>query len=382
MGGTIARNMSRAKRLLVVGALCLGLAFALNGCSQAPSQNAPESADGAAQTDQAAQNETRTFTDSAGRTVEVPAQIDRIAPAGHTATQVLLTMAPEKMVTLSQELSDDQAKYLGESYAELPVTGAAFGAKGDLNKEAVAASGTQILIDTGELKDNIAEDLDTLQEQLGIPVVMIETTMDTYADAYEMLGELLGMEERGRELSEYCKSAYEETTSVMAGIPDDERVRVAYLLGDKGTNTIAKNSYQGQVVDLVANNVADLGEVSGSGQGVEISMEQLALWNPELILFAEGSIYDTVGDDAAFADLDAVKNSAYYEVPTTPWNWLNSPPTVNQVLGMQWLPRLLYPDQYDDDLYETVAGYFKTFYGYDLSEAEFDEIAANAQPKA
>ena len=57
----------------------------------------------------------------------------------------------------------------------------------------MAASGTQILIDTGELKDNIAEDLDTLQEQLGIPVVMIETTMDTYADAYEMLGELLGM---------------------------------------------------------------------------------------------------------------------------------------------------------------------------------------------
>ena len=378
------RPASRRRRetgIALAAALCCGLAIGVVGCSQS-GQGSQGASGGSATEQQAAESETRTFTDSAGRTVEVPAQIDRIAPAGHTATQVLLTMAPEKMVTLSQELSDDQAKYLGESYAELPVTGAAFGAKGDLNKEAVAASGTQILIDTGELKDNIAEDLDTLQEQLGIPVVMIETTMDTYADAYEMLGELLGMEERGHELSEYCKSAYEETTSVMAGIPDDERVRVAYLLGDKGTNTIAKNSYQGQVVDLVANNVADLGEVSGSGQGVEISMEQLALWNPELILFAEGSIYDTVGDDAAFADLDAVKNSAYYEVPTTPWNWLNSPPTVNQVLGMQWLPRLLYPDQYDDDPYETVAGYFKTFYGYDLSEAEFDEIAANAQPKA
>ncbi len=69
-------------------------------------------------------------------------------------------------------------------------------------------------------------------------------------------------------------------------------------------------------------------------------------------------------------------------MPATPWNWLNSPPTVNQVLGMQWLPRLLYPDQYDGDMYETVAGYFKTFYGYDLSESEFDEIASNAQPKA
>ena len=208
MGGTIARNMSRAKRLLVVGALCLGLAFALNGCSQAPSQNAPESADGAAQTDQAAQNETRTFTDSAGRTVEVPAKIDRIAPAGHTATQVLLTMAPDKLVTISTELTADQAKYLGGDYANLPVTGAAFGAKGDLNKEAVAASGAQILIDTGEIKDGMKEDLDTMQQQLGIPVVVIETKMEDYGAAYEKLGELLGMEDRGKELSDYCKAAY------------------------------------------------------------------------------------------------------------------------------------------------------------------------------
>ena len=155
-----------------------------------------------------------------------------------------------------------------------------------------------------------------------------------------------------------------------------------HLLGDKGTNTIAKNSYQGQVIDLVADNVADLGKVSGSGAGVEIGMEQLAIWDPAVILFGPDSIYDTVGSDAAFADLSAVKNGSYYKVPGTPWNWLNSPPTVNQVLGMQWLPRLLYPEQYDNDLHKTVAGYFKTFYGYDLSESEFNEIAANAQPKA
>ena len=205
--------------------------------------------------------------------------------------------------------------------------------------------------------------------------------MDTYGDAYEMLGELLGMEDRGAELSDYCKKAYDETVSVMAGIPDDQRVRVAYLLGDKGTNTIAKDSYQGQVVDLVASNVADLGKVSGSGSGTEISLEQLSLWDPELILFQEGSIYDTVGSDPAWADLSAVKSGNYYEVPGAPWCWLNNPPTVNQVLGMQWLPRLLYPDHYDDDMYDTVAGYFKTFYGYDLSQAEFDEIAAHAQAK-
>ena len=378
MAKTRSEKRMRALRLLATAALCFGLAFAFAGCTQGQPQGESGSD---AKTDQSAQAETRTFTDSAGRTVEVPAQIDRIAPAGHTATQILLTMAPEKMVTVSQTLTESQAKYLGSDYATLPVTGAAFGAKGDLNKEAVAASGAQILIDTGELKDGVKEDLDTIQEQLGIPVVVIETKMEDYGAAYEMLGELLGMEDRGKELSDYCKAAYDETVSVMAKIPEDQRVSVAYLLGDKGTNTIAKNSYQGQVVDLVANNVADLGKVSGSGTGVEISMEQLAIWNPQVILFQENSIYDNVGNDAAFAELDAIKNGQYYEVPGTPWCWLNNPPTVNQVLGMQWLPRLLYPDQYDNDMYKTVASYFKTFYGYDLSESEFNEIAANAQVK-
>ena len=383
MGGTKARKTTWATRLLIACMLCFGVACALGGCAQQEQEaTTDQSAEQSAQSDQATKSETRMFTDSAGRTVEIPAQIDRIAPAGHPAPQILLTMAPEKMVTISQELTDDQAKYLGADYASLPVTGAAFGAKGDLNKEAVAASGAQILIDTGELKDGIAEDLDTMQEQLGIPVVVIETKMEDYGAAYEMLGDLLGMEDRGKELSDYCTAAYDKTVSVMKNIPDSERVNVAYLLGDKGTNTIAKDSYQGQVVDLVANNVADLGEVSGSGAGVEISMEQLALWNPQTILFAEGSIYDTVGSDAAFADLDAVKNGSYYEVPGTPWNWLNSPPTVNQVMGMQWLPRLLYPDQFDDSIYDVAKSYFKTFYHYDLSESEFNEIAANAQPKA
>ena len=34
------------------------------------------------------------------------------------------------------------------------------------NKEAVAASGAQILIDTGERKEGIGEDLDALQEEV------------------------------------------------------------------------------------------------------------------------------------------------------------------------------------------------------------------------
>lgn len=361
-------------------ALALAAVGALAGCSQG---NGDTKSEGDASATEQTQATTRTFTDSAGREVEVPTQIDKIVPSGHTANQVLLTMAPEKMVGLSQDMTDAQKKYFeGRVADDLPVLGAAFGAKGDLNKEAVAATGAQILIDTGEYKDGIKEDCDNLQEQLGIPVVFIESPLDDWASAYTMLGDLLGMEDRAKELADYCKNAYDETKAVMDTIPESERVNMAYLMGDAGLNAIAKGSYQGTVIDMCANNVVVVDKASGSGQGNEISLEQIAAWNPDLIVFGAKSIYDTVSSDPAWAGISAVENGQVYEVPSQPWTWLNNPPTVNQVLGMQWLPRLLYPTAFDTSLEDVVKSYYKTFYGYDLSDAEYNELTAKAQPKA
>lgn len=375
MSATTKKRVSRFFAVVAAAALCLGIMGLVSGCS---SSNEASSASSSAAT----QNETRTFTDSLGREVELPAQIDRIAPSGHTANQVLLTMAPEKMVSLSQDLTEDQLKYINlPNYADLPITGAAFGSKGDINKEAVAAADPQVIIDTGEVKDGLEEDMDTLQEQLGIPVVFIETKLEDYGAAYEMLGELLGMPERGKELSDYCAAAYKEVTDVMATIPDSERVNLGYFLGDAGLNTIAKTSYQGQVIDLCANNVAVLEKATGSGQGQEVSLEQIALWNPDLIIFAPDSIYDTVADDPAWDGIAAIDNGNFYETPASPYNWLNNPPTVNQVMGMQWLPRLLYPDKFNTSIADVTKSYYKMFYGYELTDEEVANLTAKALPK-
>lgn len=376
------KSAARIASVLAVLALCLGMAFAATGCSSGggSDEGSQQSSEQTEATSQA--SDTREFTDSAGRTVEVPAVIDRIAPSGHTANQVLLTMAPDKMVGLSQELSEDQQKYLGVDTSDLPVFGAIFGAKGDLNKEAIAAADPQVIIDTGVLDDDVASGLDQLQDELGIPCVFIETNMDDYGASYEKLGELLGMEERGNELSEYCQNAYDEVVDVMSTISDDERANVLYLMGEDGTNVIAKGTQQAEVVDLVADNLAVMDNPSNTGMGSETSLEQIALWNPDIIVFASGSIYDTVADDPAWDGIAAIDNGTYYEAPGTPYNWLNSPPTVNQVMGMQWLPRLLYPDKFDDSIADVTKSYYSTFYGYDLSGDELDELIANALPKA
>ena len=383
------KSFRKKGRALAVTASALALsgclALALAGCS-APAANDGEGGDAPAaeqqqgQQDQQAAADTITFTDDLGRTVELPAQIDKICPSGFTAQQVLLTIAPDKLVGLAQELNEDQLKIFGDKFADYPVFGAVLGATDNLNREAVAAAAPQVIIDTGEAKKGAEEDLNNLQEQLGIPVVFIEAKLSDYGAAYGRLGELLGMEERGNELAQYCTDAYNTTETVMAGIPENERVRMAYLLGENGLNAIAKTSFQGAVMDIVANNVVVVDDVSGKGNGNEVSLEQIALWNPDLIIFQTGSIYDTVGDNPAWAGIAAIDNDNYYQVPNDPWCWMNNPPTVNQLMGMQWLPRLLYPDAFDDSIQDVTRAYYSTMYGYDLTDADLAELLEGALP--
>ena len=357
-------------------AMALALAFSLAGCSGGQKESSDQKSDA-----QAEAPATRTFTDSLGREVELPAQIDRVAASGPLAQNVLLTIAPEKMVGLATKIADDQAKYLGSEYASLDVFGQIYGSKGDFNKEAVAAADPQVVIDVGEAKDGMKDDLDTLQDQIGIPIVHIASSLDSYDKAYTMLGELLGTTDRAKELADYCKKAYDETTSVMASIPESERANVLYCVGDSGL----KGAYQGGVVDMCANNIGVVEKATGSGTGNEVSFEQIANWNPGVILFATngkdaGDFYDAAGTDPTWASLDAIQSGSYYQVPKTPYNWLSSPPSVNQVLGMQWLPRVLYPGKFSTSVTDVAKDYYKTFYGYDLTDADIAELMAHAVP--
>ena len=372
------KKMGKVAALLCAALLCLGLA-GLAGCSGSGGASSGAVAGSSAASQEAGM---RTFTDSLGREVQLPTDIERICPSGHTAQQVLLTMAPDKMVGLSQALTDDQLKIFGDKFADYPVFGAVLGATDDLNREAVAAADPQVIIDTGEAKKGAEEDLNALQEQLGIPVVFIEAKLSDYGAAYKNLGELLNMQQRGNELSQYCSNAYSIVADTMETIPEAERVHMAYLLGENGLNAIAKTSFQGQVIDMVADNVVVVDDVSGKGNGNEISLEQIALWDPELIIFQKGSIYDTVGDDPAWQGIAAIADGNYYEVPNDPWCWMNNPPTVNQLMGMQWLPRLLYPDAFDDSIEDVTKAYYSTMYGYDLSDAEMADLLQGALPNA
>ena len=322
---------------------------------------------------------TRVFTDSVGREVEVPAQIDKVALSGPMAQIVLFALCPDKLVGVSNAWSAEAEQYLGEDYFNLPEIGQLYGGKGELNLETLLQSGAQIVIDVGEPKGSIAEDLDALQEQTGLPFVHITATTETTGQAYRMLGDLLNMKDEAETLAAYCDKIYDRTVSIAGSV---EKTDVLYVTGDAGQNVIAAGSYHAEILDLLTNNPAVVDEPSSKGTGNEVSMEQILTWDPDVVIFAPESIYDTVADDAAWQSVTAIKNGAYYEVPFGPYNWMGFPPSVQRYLGMMWLSKVLYPDATAEyDLFSDVQEYYKLFYHCDLTQAQYDALVANSLGK-
>ena len=322
--------------------------------------------------------ETRVFTDSADREVTVPTQIDKVAVSGPLAQIVLFALCPDKLVGVANEWDASAQQFLDEKYYNLPLLGQLYGGKGELNLETLLASEAQVVIDVGEAKGTIVEDMDGLQEQTGIPFVHIDAKLASMDETYTLLGDLLGMTDEAKTLSDYCRAAYDKVSAIADGA---EKVNLLYVTGDTGLNVIAQGSYHSEVIDMLSNNLAVVDEPSSKGTGNEVDMEQILNWNPDVILFAPGSIYATVGEDAAWQGVTAIKDGAYYEVPMGPYNWMGFPPSVQRLLGMQWMAKVLYPDAVDYDMYEAASTYFQMFYHCDLTREQYDALVANSLGK-
>ena len=361
--------MKKTKRLLAL-LLALMMTLSLAACGGQTNIPAEDENDTAA--------ETRVFTDSTGRQITVPARIDKVAVSGPLAQIVVFALCPDKLVGVANEWDESAQQFLDEKYYNLPLLGQLYGGKGELNLETLLSSEAQVVIDVGEAKGTIVEDMDALQEQTGIPFVHIDAKLASMDETYTMLGDLLGMADEAKALADYCRTTYDSVKSAVDGV---EKADLLYITGDTGLNVIAQGSFHVEVIDLLSSNLAVVDEPSSKGSGNEVDMEQILNWNPDVILFAPGSIYATVGEDAAWQGVTAIQNGAYYEVPMGPYNWMGFPPSVQRLLGMQWMAKVLYPDAVDYDMYEAARTYFQMFYHCDLTQEQYDALVANSLGK-
>ena len=363
------RSPSRLKRLLLHAALGLTLALA---CAL------PATAAGDSRV---------TVVDGVGRSLQVPAHIERVYVTSPVAIVMLYSLAPEKMVGWNYKLGQAERRYILPAARELPALGGWFGENGKGNRETLLASRPDIILSVGYNDRTSVEFAERLQAQVGIPVFVDSGKMADTAATYERLGALLGVPERAKLLADYSRRSLAEAQALAASIPAAERPRVYYAEGLRGLQTDSPGSMHTEPLDFLGvPNVADLAETSGFGRAT-VSLDQVIAWRPEVILACpekvnpDGSWVPEWLGDPSWRQVPAVASGRVYLIPGAPFNWFDRPPSAARLLGIKWLLWVLYPERAKYDMVAETREFYRLFYWYDMSEAEARQMLDASRPK-
>jgi len=328
----------------------------------------------------AASAEARTITDSAGRKVEVPDKVERVFAAGPPASILLYMLAPEKMTGWPNPPTPEERLYIAPAYRDLPALGRLTGRGGTANLEVVLNVKPDLILDFGSVRDTYVSLADNVQEQTKIPYVLVDGRFEATPASLRLMGDILGVKERGEELARYVEQTFAEIDAALATIAPDKRPRVYLARGPDGLETGVVGSINTEIIERAGGrNVA---EAAGQRGLVRASIEQVIVADPEIILTWDRNFFERVSKDPLWANIRAVRENRIYLAPTAPFGWIDRPPSLNRVIGLKWLAGLFYPDKFTADLRETTRTFYRLFYHVDPSDSELDLLIAWSKGQA
>lgn len=318
-------------------------------------------------------------TDMMGRNLSVPSDIESVVTTTGPVSILVYILSPDRLAGWNT-LTQSDHMLMEENYSSLPVLGS-WGSAQSANYETVLSLDPDIVIEgyTTDKNGQISDSVSQRQEKFGnIPVVAINgsiISIEEGNDSIEYLGQLLDSEKQATEFMEFRASVLDNIHSKVDNIPDDERVSVYYAEGPSGLKTDPSDSLHSEVIDICGGiNVADCQVTPGMGM-TPVSIEQVAEWNPEVILTTDSEFYSSVYSDPLWQSIDAVKNGRVYLAPQNPFCWIDRPYGPHRVIGAAWTAKVLYPELFaDTDLEQLTRDFYSRFLHYELTEEELENL--------
>ena len=332
----------------------------------------------------------RTITDMGGREVAVPETIERVFCSNPIGTVDIYLLDPDLLVGWNFRPTGDNRKYIPEVYLNLPPLGVWMGSGATPNDEEIVRQSPDAIL-CYWTADDVGRDMaDSVRDETGCPVLLIDYDIRSCAEMYRYLGPLLGVEERAEELARYCDEKLAYIAACTAQIPEGERksVYIAQGVGGLSTDPVGSMHVTDALELINTNNVAYLPGTEGQGMGMpSVNLEQIIMWNPDAVLVSEYSMSDSESSDLygeIIADGDwlnvpCVRAGHVYRLPQSPFAWFGRPPSVVRLLGCLLVLKLLYPEYTQDiDMVEETRAFYELFYRFDLADEELVDILETA----
>jgi iron complex transport system substrate-binding protein len=313
-----------------------------------------------------------TVTDSAGRAVPVPEKVTRVFPAGPPAAILLYTLAPDLLLGWPRANRPAEREFLHPDIGPRPEIGRLTGRGNTANLELVLALKPDLILDVGSIDQTYVSLADRVQQQTGISYALLDGRFAATSAAYRKIGQLVGRQEAGEDLARDVDQTLATIGERIAKVPPDKRPRVYYARGPRGLETGLGGSINVETLEIMARNVA--GETKGGL--ARVSIEQVLLWNPEVIITIDRDFAANVRHDPTWSAIAAVRAGRVHLSPKLPFGWVDFPPSVNRLIGLWWLGKILYPALFPEDLRMLTRDFYRRFYHVELGEEQIDRILA------
>jgi iron complex transport system substrate-binding protein len=187
-------------------------------------------------------------------------------------------------------------------------------------------------------------------------------------------GRCLGQQQRAREINNLYEDRVSTLGETLAGA---EKPRVLLLQFNRSDEAYSfrvapRGWIQTTQVQIGGGDPVWIDEALSPGWN-DVQFEQIAAWDPEVIVFVSYRTSATVAvqtimEDPLWEDVKAVRNGSVYAMPNDFYSW--GQPDTRWILGAEWLAYLLHPERFDRPFADRIRAFYSDFYRMDDSQYE------------
>ncbi len=310
-------------------------------------------------------------TDALGRTVEFAELPQRIVLAGKATTMLIdaFYMFPEALdkVVSFENRSQSANNFIKTAF---PSTESLTLLEKNAAAEQIAPLTPDLVVLKTYMKDSLGDSL----EAIGIPVIYLdlETPVKFYGDL-RTIGQVLGNSDRAEELVSFYKATDELVKKNVSTIAEAEKPTVLLLQYSKDGDNIAFEIPPAEWLQTII--VENAGgnpvwkETTTDGGWTVVTLEQIAVWNPDIIFIVDYNagaveVVKSLKADTNWTSLDAIKNNQVYAFPSDFFSW--DQPDPRWILGELWLATKIHPAQFSSiKINDEFTNFYKSYYGLD-----------------
>jgi iron complex transport system substrate-binding protein len=203
--------------------------------------------------------------------------------------------------------------------------------------------------------------------------------MRAYRQEMRFYGQVLG--EKARKIAESYCSYYDgkmaRIVAISSKIPENRKPSVYYITG---RNVFATQGGAGTSRWLLEMAGARMVSRDLNRNFLDVTMEQVIAWDPEVILVGGLTTPDAIRNDPRWKTIRAVRHNRVYTCPEGVFIWGHG--SSEGHLFVLWLAKILHPELFRSfDLVRETREYFSRFYHYPLTEAETHRILKRLPPE-